>query len=247
MNNHMGPSAGRSNTTGCYNNFFGAYAGYDNTTGCNGNFFGYYAGRVNTTGTCNNFFGRAAGRCNTTGNNNNFFGESAGLTNTTGSNNISIGARNLFTGGREVSNYQVILDSGSGNAACFAGSFSSWGNTSDCRDKTNISNLSQGKDFLAQLRPVKFEWDFRTEVKKNTPTQGTEEAGFLAQEVQEVVANNNAEYLNLVDESCPEELGLYKANFVPVLVKAVQELTAENQELRAEIAAIKAHVGMSTT
>jgi len=118
---------------------------------------------------------------------------------------------------------------------CFNGSFSAWGNSSDSRDKTNVETIGVGRTFLGQLRPVKFEWDYRDEENRNGSTQGTEEAGFLAQEVKQVVDDNNAEYLKLVNENDPEKLGLYKANFVPVLVKAIQELNQEVENLKAEI------------
>jgi hypothetical protein len=166
-------------------------------------------------------------------------GACAGCDITAGSNNFIVGN---FPGTATASN-NVILYSGTGNAACFSGSFSAWGNTSDCRDKTNVSSLTQGKDFLAQLRPVKFEWDYRDEENHNGSTQGTEEAGFLAQEVQQVVDENQAEYLKLVNETDPNNLSLYKANFIPILVKAVQELTEENKEIRSELDALKKQIG----
>ncbi len=68
--------------------------------------------------------------------------------------------------------------------------------------------------------------------------------GFLAQEVRDVVDANDARPLNIVDDSNDDSLTIAKANFVPVLVKAIQELTEENELLKSEIAAIKAHIGM---
>jgi hypothetical protein len=247
LNFFAGGCAGRATTTGNNNIFMGGNrTGCSNTSGSNNIFLGSSAGRYNTTGQFNIFLGFDGGEANETGSNNIFIGRYAGKGGTANSCSISIGCRSLVSG-----NNQVFIDSATGNAACFSGSFSAWGNTSDCRDKTNIGELRQGKDFLAQLRPVKFEWDFRADNKKNTPSQGSEEAGFLAQEVQEVVEAHNAEYLHLVNSDNPEELGLYKANFVPVLVKAVQELTAENETLKSqvetltsEIAAIKEHLGL---
>jgi len=43
-----------------------------------------------------------------------------------------------------------------------------------------------------------------------------------------------------------EKLGLTNDYLLPVLVNAIKELDAENTLLKAEIAAIKAHVGIST-
>jgi len=57
----------------------------------------------------------------------------------------------------------------------------------------------------------------------------------------------------LVDDNNPDDLGIYKANLIPVMVKAIQELDTEltelrteNTSLKTEIAAIKAHVGIAT-
>ena len=221
------------NTSGCHNNFLGDYAGTCTSSGSSNNMLGGLAGRNNDTGSHNNFLGCKAGCKIFTGCHNTFIGELAGCNVTTGSCNIVIGPRVNTSGTTAAS--EVYIDSGTGNAACFSGSFSAWGNTSDCRDKSNVNDLGQGKDFLAQLRPVKFEWDFRDEDNKNGTTQGTGEAGFLAQEVQQLVAEHNAEYLRLVDENNPEKLGIYKSNFIPVLVKAVQELIEENKEIRSRL------------
>jgi len=260
-NHFIGRCAGFNNSTGNGNVFLGEFAGRDNTSGSYNVFLGDGAGRNNTTsffniaigsnpgnssvmGTGNQFIGAYAGKVNT-GDYNILIGHCAGCDLSSGSCNIYIGKR--FGTGTSSGSNQVVIDSGTGNVACFSGSFSSWASSSDCRDKTNIGNLREGKDFLAQLRPVKFEWDFRAEMKRDTPTQGTEEAGFLAQEVLEVVEANNADYLGLVGTNDPENLTLAKANFVPVLVKAVQELTTENQELRTRLEALEAHVGITTT
>ena len=61
MNNFLGASAGRYNTTGENNNFLGTNAGSYNTTGCYNNFFGLFAGGNNTTGNNNTFLGSFTG------------------------------------------------------------------------------------------------------------------------------------------------------------------------------------------
>jgi hypothetical protein len=90
-NTFVGPSAGRSNTTGNYNSFVGTYAGLSNTTGSNNSFVGAWAGLSNTTGSGNSFLGNISGYLNTTGSNNSFVGNYAGNKNTTGFQNSFLG------------------------------------------------------------------------------------------------------------------------------------------------------------
>ena len=62
---------------------------------------------------------------------------------------------------------------------------------------------------------------------------GTIRAGFIAQELQE--AQSGAEYLDLVMDENPEKLEAKQGKLIPVLVKAIQELSAENTALKARL------------
>ena len=101
--------------------------------------------------------------------------------------------------------------------------------TSDARYKTNVTPISNGLSLVNKLNPVSFDWkehsvhDFDT---KNT------NVGFLAQDVQEVLKDEI--YLNSVirknqtelpDGNKEEFLGLSDSSLIPILVKAIQELT----------------------
>ena len=237
-NNFLSRSAGRNTTTGCHNNFFGQFAGCSNTTGKYNNFFGLEAGQFGTTGSRNNFFGQQAGRYNT-GNNNFFGGYLAGRCNTTGSCNVQIG-NNAQGSSATVSN-EVTINNGT-NFARFQGAATAWTFTSDQRDKTNIQNFNLGRDFLKNIQPRKFEWNFRhTEADK-----GKEATGFIAQEVQEVIEEFNVSYTNLVDTNNPDQYTLGATNFIPILVNAIKELDAENTILKTRLEALEAHVGIAT-
>ena len=67
-------------------------------------------------------------------------------------------------------------------------------------------------------------------------------AGFIAQEVQEVLKEENAEYTAIVPDKDPDKLQVSSTGMIPMLVKAVQELSAKNDELAAEIASLKSQI-----
>ena len=58
-------------------------------------------------------------------------------------------------------------------------------------------------------------------------------AGFIAQELQE--AQSGSEYLDLVMDENPDKLEAKQGKLIPVLVKAIQELSAKNESLEARI------------
>tara|TARA_R110000822_G_scaffold105926_2_gene233889 strand:- start:1302 stop:1712 length:411 start_codon:yes stop_codon:yes gene_type:complete len=103
---------------------------------------------------------------------------------------------------------------------------------SDRRDKKDIEELPLGVDFINTLKPVKFTWNMRDGAKV-----GQQEAGFIAQDLDEAQIDAGAEdYLSLVLKNNPEKLEASYGKLVPVLVKAVQELSAEISNLKKEIA-----------
>ena len=102
---------------------------------------------------------------------------------------------------------------------------------SDLRDKSNIEELTLGLEFINSVRPVKFTWDRRTPDDYN----GKVAAGFIAQEVLEAQTDADAAYMDLVDESNPEQLHVKAGNILPALVKAIQELTDRVEALEAKL------------
>ena len=99
---------------------------------------------------------------------------------------------------------------------------------SDRRDKTDINTLDLGLDFINELKPVKFKWQSREGIGKD----GTYEAGFIAQDFQQVQKDNDADYLQMVLESNPDKLEAAPGKLIPILVRAVQELSAELNTLK---------------
>jgi hypothetical protein len=105
-------------------------------------------------------------------------------------------------------------------------------NESDCRLKTQICPITYGLNTVQQLNPVSFFWN-----DDQKATRGSEkQIGFIAQEVQPIIE----EIVGVSAESGMYSLSTDK--LIPVLTKAVQELKAENDALKARIEAIEAIV-----
>ena len=113
------------------------------------------------------------------------------------------------------------------------GDITGFGNLSDKRLKTNINDIEQDESLrvINSLRPVTFNWkdDIFNEAKR-----GTEDAGFIAQEVEEVIpvavsdyAHNDIQYKNIKFE-----------RILPYLVGSIQKLTKENSELKMKLSEI---------
>jgi hypothetical protein len=85
--------------------------------------------------------------------------------------------------------------------------------TSDERLKSNIADLNYGLSDLLKLRPVSFTWIAQ-------PQQGTQ-LGFVAQDVQPIFP----EIVNVGDDA-NHTLGLTYTEFIPVIVKSIQEIAS---------------------
>jgi hypothetical protein len=102
---------------------------------------------------------------------------------------------------------------------------------SDQRLKENVRDIDTGLSAIMELKPRRFDWkDGKGQDKKNV-------AGFIAQEFEtvfpECVSTSMAgadgiEYKNINHET-----------LIPTLVKAMQELSAQVTELKAEVAKLK--------
>ena len=81
---------------------------------------------------------------------------------------------------------------------------------------------------MNQLRPVTFDWNTRDGAKV-----GIKDIGFIAQELVEVEDALNAhDTLALTYRDNPEKLEASYGRLIPVLVKAIQELSAEVEMLK---------------
>lgn len=234
----FGNNALDNNTTGIFNTSFGVQSLTDNTTGDNNTALGYQtlAGNIsgdnntagghlslssNTSGVGNTAFGFRSLLGNTTGTNNIAIGINAGGTITTGSNNIAIGnSANVPTG---TSSNQVRL----GNTSItYAGIQVAWTITSDMRLKSNIKNSELGLGFISKLRPVSY-------IRLNDETQSTE-YGFISQEVDDLLKEVSPEKTGMISVDDEGTYSLRYNDLIAPMVKAIQELKAENDKLKNE-------------
>jgi hypothetical protein len=215
-----------SNTIGANNTANGAQSLYSNTTGASNTATGKFALYTNTTGSNNTATGRDALYSNTTGTNNTALGWSTGSTITTGSN-LTVLGYDAEPSSPTATNEITLGNSSVSTLRCNTQTISS---LSDARDKDNITDLSLGLDYINAVRPVEFDWN-----RRDGSMRGVHEAGFIAQELEQVENNFDAEWLGTVYKNNPEKLETSQAKLIPILVKAVQELSQELTTLKAEM------------
>jgi hypothetical protein len=115
--------------------------------------------------------------------------------------------------------------------------------TSDSREKVDIQNSAYGLSFINALRPVSYKWVNSGNPDANgvdTPGIRTH-YGFIAQEVKELIGdgNNFGGYVK-GDMADPTSLeGLRYHEFIAPMVKAIQELSAQVETLKAKVAALE--------
>ena len=244
----MGYQAGYSNTTGDLNTAIGRLALYTNSTGTSNSALGSGAMSNNTTGgynvgigrdalasnttaTDNTAVGYKAGYGVTTGYINTLLGSNAGSTITTGVNNTCIG-HNSQASSASVYNEITLGDVYVNNLRCNDTTISS---LSDVRDKTNIEAIPFGLDYICAMRPVKFDWD-----RRDGSANGRKDFGFIAQELDVVEQTFGlSEYTRLVHKDNLDKWEADPMKTYPILIKAIQELKAELDTVKAELATLK--------
>jgi hypothetical protein len=140
-------------------------------------------------------------------------GYNAGSTKQFGSNIILIGS------GSNASSTTISNEITLGNASITALRCNATLSTlSDIRDKKNIEPLDKGLDFVDKLKPVMFDWNTRDGAKVDIP-----QIGFIAQDLLEI----GADVPNLVLTNNADKLEASYDVLLPILIKAVQDLSAK--------------------
>jgi hypothetical protein len=251
-NFRAGVNAGNSIASGGnYNVVVGDEAGTAITTGDNNVALGSYALDANTTGASNCSIGLNAGGGITTGNHNigignNTFVETVVLT--TGGQNIIIGnfsrtdavdstyAIGLGYNISAASGYTTLGNAGADIRAAHGNV--TWATVSDERYKKDIVDSEAGLSLINALRPRTFKYRTlgelpetfnayeadSTEVFKNADTNH----GFIAQEVKAAIDADSSikDGFRLWDDRSDGSQEVAEAALIPILVKAIQELTA---------------------
>ena len=112
--------------------------------------------------------------------------------------------------------------------------------SSDARVKTNLQPISLGLGTLMKLQPLTY-FKHNSHFENGAvvlEADGTQEAGFLAQEVSGIIPT--AVYRP--EEDTKTLWGMRYEQIIPYTVKAVQELKAENDQLRSELDTLKAEM-----
>jgi hypothetical protein len=239
-----------NNTTGYRNTANGVFTLISNTTGNYNTAIGSEALYSNTTGNYNTAIGYLALNSNTTGYYNTAIGDYSNVASPSLTNAIAIGYNATVDASSKVRIGNSIITSIGGQVG--------WTTFSDGRYKKNIKEDVKGLAFINSLKPITYTVDINGldtyfnknrkhdsayDKMKNEMKPVEDEAskivynGFIAQEVEAAAKKLNYDF-NGVDKPKSKDglYGLRYSDFVVPLVKAVQELSKQNEDLKDIVA-----------
>lgn len=215
----------KSNTTGVGNDAHGYNSLKSNTIGSNNSSYGYGTLRLNSTGNNNTAVGSVALQANN-GSVNTAIGCQALQQNTTGSGNIAISP--CDSKGAYTPIFNPITEN---NRLCLGSTNIThayvsvpWTTKADQRDQVEIEALSTGLDFISKLKPIKYQF---TDSREGINPTGVIRYGFTAQDVLEIDENTP-----VIDNEDVDNLKINESNLIAILVKAVQELQLEVNQMK---------------
>ena len=233
------------NTTGSNNTASGFYPLYFNTSGNDNTSSGYYSLYNNTTGAYNTAIGSLAGYNYSTGNNNTFLGYGADANANNYSNSTAIGNGALINNSNDIRLGNTSIASLRCNVTVIT--------TSDLRVKDNIVENVPGLNFIKLLKPVTYHLnvdkqdaivnakDSLGNTKSNNfpgkyEVEKIQFTGFIAQDVEKSANQIGYNFSGLHKPINEKDIyGIAYSDFVPPLVKAVQELSKIGDSLKIVI------------
>jgi hypothetical protein len=114
-----------------------------------------------------------------------------------------------------------ILDAQADNGVTLSQNAGTWGTFSDERIKEDLADLEDSLEAVLSLRTVKFKWK----------ASGAAAVGIIAQDVDRVLPE-------VVDKTNPERWSVRYSELIPLVISALKELKAENDELKRRIDAL---------
>ena len=252
-NSAFGFSSLEDNTKGFQNTALGSDALSSNQKGINNSAFGYNALLSNTEGNRNTCIGSLALKNNKKGNNNVAVGFKAGLTLINGSSNIVIGndaqlssssTNNEIVIGNDASGHgsnTVVLGNSDtisiqpnktnttnlGSSALRYKNIYSMNNVntlSDKNEKEDIKECDLGLSFIEKLKPVIYHLKDDEDKKKKL--------GLIAQDVEKTLLEINKKDIIYEKDEESDTYGLRYEELIGPIIKAIQELKKENDELK---------------
>jgi hypothetical protein len=239
----IGSKALEINTSGDQNVAVGSVSSYFNTTGRGNSAFGYQSLGANESGDYNVAIGGSTMAHSNTGDKNSALGHAShwtfGLPDDF-DNSTALGYFTHITGSNMVRLGHSDVTS--------IGGFANWTNVSDARFKVDVEEQVPGLAFISKLRPVTYRLDMNAianfyndpdslrSLESEKLKAAELQIGFIAQEVEAVAKELNFDFHGVeAPQNEQSHYGLRYAEFVPSLVKAVQELAEENKKLRVRL------------
>ena len=200
----------------------------------------------------------------TTGNYNSVLGSNSALKITTHNNNTICGANSMNVAGQAYNNCSILganvnVLSGDnqvqlGDSATTVYTYAT-ATRSDRRDKNCIKDCGLGLEFINNLTPRQYKFDYREDYKvitydenKNviseilpkdaSKTRNREHCGLIAQEVKIVMDQMGVDFAGYQDSKYnggSDVLHLNYLEFIAPMMKAIQELSQQNKQLEERI------------
>ncbi len=241
----IGHAALNKSIANSYNTAVGDFTLFNYNDGIYADFMvalGYKAAKNTTTGYQNTALGGLSLQTITTGSNNTAIGYGADANAGARFNTTALGAGAIAT-----ADNQIML----GNSyVTVVRTFGTVIVPSDGRFKKNIKENVPGLDFINALKPVTYNYDIHginkligvkeadareKSAKEKAITEKEEKlySGFIAQDVEKTAAQLGYHFSGVYTPQNEKDLyGLSYSDFVVPLVKAVQELTKQNEDLK---------------